>query len=556
MLRRLSVRDIVLIDRLDLEFHEGLAALTGETGAGKSILLDSLGLVLGARSDATLVRPSADKASVAARFDRPAAEILALLDQAGIDIGGDDLLVRRQLSKDGRSRAFVNDQPVTIGLLRNIGERLVEVHGQYERYGMLNPNAHRAILDTYGAYSPLLNDVQSAHESWQKAVAAETSASEELARARNEREELERQVGELDSLAPQVGEEASLAGRRELLQQAEKLATALDNADALLAGESGASSSLHRALRELNALAGIAAERTTPALSAIERACVEVDEALHILRAMVADLEADPNELEHVEERLFALRAQARIHGCGVEDLPQLHQSMRQRVNELENEGEQLAKLAQVAEQARRQYVAAAEAMSKTRKETAKRLETAISKELPPLRLAKAQLVVRVDRLAPSEWSARGMDRVIFDATMNPGVPPGPIHRIASGGELGRFLLALKVVLAVAVQTPTLVFDEVDAGVSGATAAAIGDRLARLAQDRQILAVTHSPQVAARAQQHLRVKKRAAAKTPITEVDVLPTVARREEIARMLSGARITEEARAAADQLMARHIA
>ena len=556
MLRRLSVRDIVLIDRLDLEFHEGLAALTGETGAGKSILLDSLGLVLGARSDATLVRPSADKASVAARFDRPAAEILALLDQAGIDIGGDDLLVRRQLSKDGRSRAFVNDQPVTIGLLRNIGERLVEVHGQYERYGMLNPNAHRAILDTYGAYSPLLKDVQSAHEGWQMAIAAETRASEELARARNEREELGRQVGELDSLAPQVGEEASLAGRRELLQQAEKLATALDNADALLAGESGASSSLHRALRELNALAGIAAERTTPALSAIERACVEVDEALHILRAMVADLEADPNELEHVEERLFALRAQARIHGCGVEDLPQLHQSMRQRVNELENEGEQLAKLAKVAEQARRQYVAAAEAVSKTRKETAKRLETAISKELPPLRLAKAQLVVRVDRLAPSEWSARGMDRVIFDATMNPGVPPGPIHRIASGGELGRLLLALKVVLAAAVQTPTLVFDEVDAGVSGATAAAIGDRLARLAQDRQILAVTHSPQVAARAQQHLRVKKRAAAKTPITEVDVLPTVARREEIARMLSGARITEEARAAADQLMARHIA
>lgn len=556
MLRRLSVRDIILIDRLDLDFDDGLAALTGETGAGKSILLDSLGLALGARSDAGLVRPSAKQASVTALFDMPSAEIRELLNDAGIDNEEDGLLIRRQLARDGRTRAFVNDQPVTIGLLRNIGDRLVEVHGQHERYGMLNPGAHRAVLDSFGQVSPLVSEARSAHVKWRAAVEAQTAAAEELARARADRERLIQIVEDLDALVPEAGEEASLAERRELLQQAEKLVEALDTVDAHLAGESGASSALHRALRVLGTLVGVAAVRATSAVDAIERAGVEVEEALHALRVVVADVEADQGELEHVEERLFALRAQARRNGCAVDDLPQLRQDLRQRLYDAENEGERLTQLAQAAELRRRDYVATAETLSKQRVAAADRLEKAVAKELPPLHLGQAVLRVRIDRLPESEWGSGGIDRVLFEARTNPGMPIGPLHKTASGGELSRFLLALKVVSAGAVKTPTLVFDEIDAGVSGATAAAIGDRLARLAQDRQVLAVTHSPQVAARARQHLRVKKRAAKETTVTEVDILPTAARREEIARMLSGSEITEEARAAADRLMARNTA
>ena len=556
MLRRLSVRDIILIDRLDLDFDDGLAALTGETGAGKSILLDSLGLVLGARSDAGLVRPSAEQASVTALFDTPGIEIRELLKEAGIDNEEDGLLVRRQLGRDGRSRAFVNDQPVTIGLLRKIGERLVEVHGQYERYGMLDPGTHRAVVDSFGQISPLASETRSAYERWRAAVRAETATAEELARARTDQERLQQIIEDLDALAPEVGEESCLAARRELLQQAERLAEALDSVDAHLAGEGGASSALHRALGDLSTLAGVAAERVSPAIAAIERAGVEVEEALHTLRVVVGDVVADQGELEQVEERLFALRAEARRNGCAADDLPRLHQSLCRRLDDLTDKSEHLARLAQVAEDERREYVASAEALSKQRETTARRLEKAVAKELPPLHLGQAELRVRIDRLSESDWGGGGIDRVLFEAKTNPGMPFGLVHKIASGGELSRFLLALKVVLAAAVKTPTIVFDEVDAGVSGATAAAIGDRLARLAKDFQVLAVTHSPQVAARAQQHLRVKKRAAADTTVTEVDILPAVARREEIARMLSGSEITEEARAAADRLMARSTA
>ncbi len=552
MLRRLSVRDIILIDRLDLDFDRGLATLTGETGAGKSILLDSLGLALGARGDTGLVRPTAKQATVTALFDMPNSEVAAVLADAGIDHEDGEVLIRRQVSPDGRSRAFVNDQPVTVGLLREIGERLVEIHGQYERYGMLNPAAHGTVLDAYGQLGETVATVRTAYETWQAAVAAEVAAAEELVRTRAIREQIGQTVEDLDALAPEAGEEANLVERRELLQQAERLGDALQSVNTHLAGDSGASSALHRALRDLSALSGAAAERASPAVAAIESATVEVEEALHTLQVVVADVEADPNELERVEERLFALRAQARRSNCSVDDLPAMYEGMRKRLEALKNEGEHLTTLAQASEDYRRTYVETAEVLSKRRKEAAKRLEAAVAKELPPLHLGQASLRVQIDRLQEADWGKRGFDRVVFAAKTNPGMPVGPLHKIASGGELSRFLLAVKVVLAGIVGTPTIVFDEIDAGVGGATAAAIGERLAQLAADRQVLAVTHSPQVAARAQRHLLVKKRTKQKTTITEVDVLPTVARREEIARMLAGSRITDEARAAADQLMA----
>ena len=556
MLRRLSVRDIVLIDRLDLDFDNGLAALTGETGAGKSILLDSLGLALGARSDAALIRPSAEQASVTALFEMSHPEIRSDLTESGIEIEDDGLLIRRLVSKDGRSRAFINDQPVTVGLLRKIGERLVEIHGQYERYGLLNPHSHRAVLDTFGIHDTLGTATRDAYLAWQGASASAAEAGQSMAEARADRDRLVQLANELDQIAPIAGEESTLATRRELLQQAEKMAAALSTVDELIAGEDGASARLHRALRELSSLDHVAAEHVTPAVAAIERADVEIEEGLRSLQAVLADIEADPKELERVEDRLFALRALARRNNCAVDDLPQLHDDIRQNLDKLENEGEHLAQLAQAAEERRRDFLAKAEHLSRRRATTAKRLHDAVAEELPPLHLGQAELRVRIERLGEAQWGPAGVDQVTFEARTNSGMAFGPIQRIASGGELSRFLLALKVVMAAAVQTPTLVFDEIDAGVSGATAAAIGDRLERLAEECQVLAVTHSPQVAARAQLHLRVKKRAADKSTVTEVDVLPTVARREEIARMLSGAEITEEARAAADRLMTRSTA
>ncbi len=557
MLRRLSVNDIVLIDRLDLEFDDGLAALTGETGAGKSILLDSLGLALGARSDASLIRPSAEQASVTAVFEmHGGGAVRDDLAESGIEVEDGDLLIRRLVTKDGRSRAFINDQPVTVGLLRKIGERLVEIHGQYERYGLMNPSSHQAVLDTFGVHDAPLAETRRTYQAWREAEQAAAKAGEAIAQARADRERLAQLAEELDELAPAAGEETSLAARRELLQQTEKMAAALAAVDSLLAGDNGASPSLHRALRELSSLEPVAADHIAPATAALERADVEIEEGLRALQAVLADIESDPQELERVEERLFALRALARRNGCTVDELPALHADVRSRLDQLANEGEHLTLLAQQAEERRRAFLGCAEKLSKKRAATAKRLQTAVAKELPPLHLGQAELRVQIERLPEPQWGPAGVDQVSFEARTNTGMAFGPIQKVASGGELSRFLLALKVIMAAAVQTPTLIFDEVDAGVSGATAAAIGERLARLSQERQVLAVTHSPQVAARAQLHLRVKKKAAAKTTVTEVDVLPAVARREEIARMLSGSEVTEEARAAADRLMARNTA
>ncbi|MBU0726470.1 MAG: DNA repair protein RecN [Alphaproteobacteria bacterium] len=551
MLTGLAIRDVVLIDRLELGFRAGLSVLTGETGAGKSILLDALGLALGARGDSGLVRHGAEQASVAATFEiAPSHPAFSLLAEQGLE--PDSLLIlRRILSADGRSRAFANDQPISIGLLRRLGDLLVEVHGQFDDRGLLDPTTHREALDSFGTLQGQVEAVRQAFRNWRQAAAAEQQAVEEGNRARADETFLRHSVEELDALSPEEGEEDRLAEQRSLMMNAEQIAEALSTALALLDGDRGVESGLAGASRQLGRVVGKTGDILTPALAALDRATAETQEAVHLLQSVTSDMETDPAALAKAEERLYALRDVARKHGVEVNDLPALRGHLAAQLAAIDDSGDRLARLAAEAAAARTAYLAAATALHEARTKAATRLDKAVSAELPPLKLEKARFQTRLDPLEESGWGADGIDRITFAVATNPGLPPGPINKIASGGELSRFMLALKVVLSQASPVPTLVFDEVDSGIGGATADAVGERLARLGGDLQVLVITHSPQVAARGSQHLRVEKRAARDQTTTTVVPLGDGERREEIARMLSGAEITNEARAAADRLM-----
>ena len=556
MLAGLSIRDVVLIDRLDLEFAPGLSALTGETGAGKSILLDALGLGLGGRAEARLVRQGAAQASVVARFELPAGHAaLHLLADHDIAGAGDcGLILRRVLGSDGRSRAFVNDQPVSVALLRRLGETLVEVHGQFESQRLLEPACHRDLVDAFGGLQETATACAAAWQSWRTAIEAREQAASRLAAARRDEDYLRHALDELHKLAPQSGEETGLAERRALLQNAEKLITAIgDAAGALKRGRDGdgCAEALRGALRHLYRLVDRAGGRLEPVIVALERALNETMEAEALLERLQHDSDLDPAQLERVEERLFALRAAARKHGVAVEDLPDFQRALADRLAAVDDGAGALARLEREEHAAAAAYRDVAERLSVARREAAARLDQRVAVELEPLRLGKATFVTRTEVLAEADWGPGGLDRVHFEVATNPGTQPGPLARIASGGELSRFMLALKVALADADPVPTLVFDEVDAGIGGAVAAAVGERLARLAGDVQVLVVTHSPQVAARGDHHWRIAKALFADGARTAVEVLDADARREEIARMLAGARVTDEARAAADSLL-----
>jgi DNA repair protein RecN (Recombination protein N) len=552
MLTSLSIRDVVLIDRLDLTFSAGLSALTGETGAGKSILLDALGLALGSRGDSALVRQGAAQATVIASFEPDARHrVRALLAEQGVE-AEELLLLRRVLGADGRSRAFINDQPVSIGLLRRVGESLVEIHGQFESHGLLDPSTHRAALDAFAGLEAAAATVETKHAAWRDAMAAEAAERDEVARARGDEESLRHALSELETLSPKIGEEAELAQRRAFLASREKLVEALAAALNDIAADKGVDGALRSAQRHLERLAPMAMGRLDAALAALERAAVEASEAIGQIQILGRSLDSDAGALEAAEERLFALRAIARKHQVKVDELPELREEIARRLGALDDQGGRLAKLNAAATAARAAYVAAASALSTSRAQAAGKLDKALAKELPPLKLEKAQFRTRVETLDEADWGAAGMDRVAFEVSTNPGAPPGPIAKIASGGELARFTLALKVVVARNGPPPTLIFDEVDSAIGGATAAAVGERLAILAQRLQVLVVTHSPQVAARAQTHWRVAKTSGRGTSVTSVEILNAEARREEIARMLSGAKITDAARAAADSLLA----
>ena len=552
MLVSLSIRDVVLIDRLELEFGQGLCALSGETGAGKSILLDALGLALGGRADAALVRDGADQATVAAEF-RPDADhsVRGLLADRGLDAAADTLILRRVLGADGRSRAFVNDQPVGVGLLREVGDQLVEVQGQASRRGILGAEMHRVFLDGFGGHGDHTAKLAAAYLQMRETRQALADAEAELAEARRNEEYLRHVLAELDALAPEPGEEVTLATRRGVLMHSEKLAESLAGAiDELIDGR-GVEERLRAAQRHLTRGAERAAGAFDGAIDALERAVVEINEALAAIETARRELAPDPARLEEAEERLFALRAAARKHQTDVDSLAGLRDGFAETLAALDDRGEALAGLAQAAGKARDAFTAAAKRLSKARAKAARDLDRRVIAELPALKLDNAVFVTRLEPLPEADWGADGAERVRFEVATNPGATPGPLARIASGGELSRLLLALRVVLARVGTAPTLVFDEVDSGIGGAVAAAVGERLARLDDELQVLVVTHSPQVAARAVHHFRVVKDETGSGAVTRVDALDAAARREEVARMLAGKRITEEARAAADSLI-----
>ena len=555
MLRALSIRDVVLMEKLDIDFHSGLCVLTGETGAGKSILLDSLGLALGMRADSTLVRHGAKQASVAAEFevdaDHPARRVLA---EHGLDDFDDTLILRRILGADGRSRAFVNDRPVSVSLLRQAGETLVEIHGQFESQKLLSPAAHRALLDSYGGLAADAERTAQAYRAWRAAAEARAVAEEARQSAHRDEEFLKYAVDEFEALDPQPGEDTALAQERAVLMHGEKLIEALNDAAAELASGQGVEAALRSAARHLEKAAAKAEGRLDGIIAAFDRAALEVTEAAAGLDRLSGAIDLDPRHLESVEERLFALRALARKHGVEADNLPATGERLRARLAALTDGGAAVERLRREEAAARDAFIGAAGDLSARRREAAARLDEAVARELGPLKLGKALFVTRVTPLGEGDWSERGADRVVFEAATNPGSPPGPLNRIASGGELARFALALKVVLAGADPVPTIIFDEVDSGVGGAVAAAVGERLARLAEDVQVVGVTHSPQVAARGLHHWRVSKTDAGPGVRTTVDVLSEVSRKEEIARMLAGARVTDEARAAADSLLQGH--
>jgi DNA repair protein RecN (Recombination protein N) len=555
MLVSMSIRDVVLIDHLDLTFRDGLCVLTGETGAGKSILLDALGLALGSRADSRLLRPGAERAVVSAAFDlRRGHSALTLLANQGLDADDGHLVLRRSLGTDGRSRGFVNDQPVSVALLRELGDGLVEVQGQFEQRGLLDAATHRELLDAYAGCTDLAARVARSWHAWRAAIAAHEAAARDLEQSRRDEAFLRHAVGELDSLQPHPGEVEALAEQRSLLQNREKLLEAMTEAVETLSGgddRRGVEAAIGSARRALERAADKAGSRLDPVFAALERAAAETEEALAQLHSLSADMELDPGRLEQVEERFFALKDLARKHGTEVEQLAELRDQLAARLADIDGGAARLSELGRGVEGARTAYLEAAEQLSQHRRETAQTLDQAVNAELPPLKLEKAGFATRVERLAEDEWRASGLDRIAFEAATHPGAVPGPLGRIASGGELSRFLLALKVVLAQVGLSKTLVFDEVDSGVGGATAHAVGERLERLAQDRQVLVVTHSPQVAARAAYHWRVRKEPEGEGLATRVGQILAEERREEIARMLSGAEVTDEARAAADRLM-----
>ncbi|MBV8492122.1 MAG: DNA repair protein RecN [Alphaproteobacteria bacterium] len=554
MLLGLTIRDVVLIERLSLAFRPGLCVLTGETGAGKSILMDALGLALGRRADASLVRPGAEQAAVAAEFavggNHPAS---AILDKAGIaaDLSG-TIVLRRIVTADGRSRAFVNDEPASVGLLRELGDNLVEIQGQGEQRGLLDPATHRELLDAFAEHDISPAVLAGAWREWRAAQDAAAEAARRVAESRAEEDLLRHEKSELDALAPEGDEEDRLAARRSFLQNAERLGETISEAIGELDGEGGAQRALARALRRLERARDRAQGLLDNAIAATERAANEAAEALAALNAAARALELDPRALEQVEERLFALRALARKHNVAVADLPRLHEAIGDRLSAIEAGAEDLGTLERATAVARERYLEAAASVSRARERAAGRLDAAIAAELKPLRLDKARFRTVLTPLAERDWGEHGCERVQFEVATNPGAPFGPLAKIASGGELSRFMLALKLVLAATSSVPTLIFDEVDSGIGGAVAAAVGERLQRLGSRLQVLVVTHSPQVAARGAHHWRVAKTQGRQATITSVEELDSDTRQEEIARMLSGSTITAEARAAAASLIA----
>ncbi|WP_283643319.1 DNA repair protein RecN [Marinovum algicola] len=548
MLRTLDIRDMLIIDHLELAFQPGLNVLTGETGAGKSILLDSLGFVLGWRGRAELVRAGAKQGEVVAEFDLPPGHAaFAVLEEAGLPVA-DELILRRVNTAEGRKTAWVNDRRCSGEVLRQLSETLVELHGQHDDRGLLNPRGHRRILDAFAGVEAELAATRGAWKALSQARKALTEAEAALAAMREEEDFLRHAVGELDALSPQPGEDAELDAKRRMMQQSERIRDDIQRAGQAL-GNDGAEGAMGDAMRWLDGVADRAEGRLDAPLAALGRAMEELDQAARGVEETLEALAFNPHELEEAEERLFAIRGLARKHQVTSEELPDLAETLSAKLARLDAGDAGIADLRKAATEAEASYDAAADALSRARQTAALRLDAAVTAELAPLKMERA---VFATRITEDPAGPEGLSAVAFTVATNPGAPAGPIGKIASGGELSRFLLALKVCLAEGNSGVTLIFDEIDRGVGGATADAVGRRLAALAAEGQVLVVTHSPQVAALGAHHWRVEKRVAAEQTLSSVVPLDAGDRVDEIARMVAGDTVTDEARAAARALLA----
>ncbi len=548
MLSGLDIRDMLIIDRLELEFQPGLNVLTGETGAGKSILLDALGFVLGWRGRAELVRQGAADGEVTAIFELAAGHpARAVLKEAGLPVEN-ELILRRLNTAEGRKTAWVNDRRVSGEVLRSLSDTLVELHGQHDDRGLLNPSGHRALLDDFGGYAPALEGTRKTWAAQRKAMTARDEAKATLEALRAEEEFLRHAVGELDEVSPEPGEDEKLDARRRLMQAADRIRDDILRAHGAL-GPNGAEAMLADAMRWLDAASEAAEGRLQGPMEALARAIDALGEAEQGVEGALAALDHDPGELERVEERLFAIRALARKHNVRPDDLSGFAEDLRQRLARLDAGSGDLAALEDAVGEADAAYEAAASELTKVRATSAARLDKAMAKELGPLKMERAVFTTMIEDAEPGP---QGRDAVAFRVATNPGAPAGALNKIASGGELSRFLLALKVCLTSGEAGKTLIFDEIDRGVGGATADAVGRRLADLSGDAQVLVVTHSPQVAALGRHHWRVEKEIRGEATLSRVVPLDDPARVDEIARMLSGEAVTDEARGAARALLA----
>ena len=552
MLKTLSIRNVVLIEKLDLTFDSGLCVLTGETGSGKSILLDALGLALGVRADSDLIKLGEKQSAVVAEFDIDARPGLDhLLNKQGIEFQK-SLILRRVLSHDGPSRAFINDEPVSATFLREVGEMLVEVNGQMEAHGLLDPRNHGHFVDSFGCLEEEKKSVALNYRLWKEADNKLSKEISEYDKDLRDEEFLRHSVSELDELDPQIGEEKLLARHRARMMHAEKLAQVVNEALENINNGTGVDGVLRSALQKLERVGDRADGLLDDGIRALERALIEAHEAVSELEKVGSKLEFTPVQLEQAEERLFAIRALARKHGTDVAGLSSLREELRDKLVYLDEWSSRLIALKSEVSRFREQYIKSAGLLTKARRNAGKSIDKAIKRELPPLKLEAATFQTKFENLAESEWGENGVERLTFEVQTNPNTHQGPLHKIISGGELARLMLALKVVLAGTNTFPTIIFDEVDMGIGGATAAAVGDRLARLSEEYQVLVVTHSPQVAAKGGKHLRITKFGNGNGNRTLVDELGSEERTEEIARMLAGSEVTKAARAAANQLLA----
>ena len=550
MLTNLSIRNIVLIEKLDLEFDSGLTVLTGETGAGKSILLDALGLALGSRADFSLVRAGENSAQVIASFAIPSAHpVRDILLEAGIIIQ-EELILKRQLRQD-RSPAAINDEPVSVSLLRKCGDQLIEIQGQFEGRGLLNTSSHITLLDKMSQHTELLNSTKLSYQRWQHAEQIFKEAEELINKSREEEDWLRESLKELDMLAPIVGEEKILVANRDIHANANRIIQGLQSAYELLNHDEGAISKIERANTQLTKIETIGSDIVNSMIQKLQQIIFELNEVEIELRDVAEHLDGDPAKLEELEERLHLLRSQSRKHNCSPNDLANLYHSFQEKLSSLDDQTGKIGELRLELIAAKEEYVSNAQQLSKSRKIAAIKLDQQVMQQLPVLKLETAEFKTNIEALEESKWNVMGIDKVRFEARTNPGQLIGAIDKIASGGELARFLLALKVVLSEGYPDKCLIFDEVDSGVGGAVADAVGTRLSKLAKTIQTLVVTHSPQVASKGENHFKITKSSINDKVISQTLLLNKEEHIEEVARMLAGEQITDAARMAARTLI-----